>query len=336
MNSSAFQQTTGNICVALAALIFLLPLQNLLSDYARKHLSNSEWVTPALTILIPLWLVLMVALLCATASGGFDWLRLGRPALYTLTVAATLALAAVSFVLIGLYIRPGFTPSAIYSPPLYLVHFATMLVVVLSVNPKLTLGFSPQVIRLPWSIFAALSLVVGVGFGGYWLVHTGFGTMAGIAHRLRNPGPSAKEILTQISTLDPGKDFDDLIGRATRYDRPEVREAATARLRSNPKFVEQLSTALKSGHIEPAVEFLYSATLSPTEKARLAGPALRAMHRWVGDAPAANYTTKENLKRLRSWGTEMFRVLTEKFAGTGVDFTQAIEDFKEKVEPPKR
>ncbi|MEO6244136.1 MAG: hypothetical protein ABIQ12_01765 [Opitutaceae bacterium] len=336
MSSSAFPQTTGNICVALAALIFLLPLQHLLSDYARKHLSNSEWVTPALTILIPLWLGLMVALLCATASGGFDWLRLGRPALYTLTVAATLALAAVSFVLIGLYIRPGITPSAIYSPPLYLVHFATMLVVVLSVNPRLTLGFSPQVIRLPWSIFAGLSLVAGVGFGGYWLVHTGVGTMAGIAHRLRHPGPSSQEILAKIATLDPQTDFGDLIGRANQYESREVREAATARLRSNPNFVEQLSTALKTGPIEPAVEFLYSATLSPAEQTRLAGPALTAMHRWVGHAPAANYTTKENLQRLRGWGTGMFRVLSEKFAATDIDFAPVIADFREKVDAPKR
>ena len=182
-------QTIGNICVAIAALVFLLPLQHLLWDYARKNLNNDQWVTPALFILIPLWLLLMAALLCVTASGGFDWLRLGRPALYALTVAATLSLAVVSFVLIAMYIRPGFTPRIIYCPPLYLVHLGTLLLIILSLNPKLALGFSPQVVRLPWTIFAALSLIACVGFFGYRLVHTGVGSMANIAHRIR-PRPS--------------------------------------------------------------------------------------------------------------------------------------------------
>ena len=124
-------QTIGNICVAIAALVFLLPLQHLLWDYARKNLNNDQWVTPALFILIPLWLLLMAALLCVTASGGFDWLRLGRPALSALTVAATLSLAVVSFVLIAMYIRPGFTPRIIYCPPLYLVHLGTLLLIIL-------------------------------------------------------------------------------------------------------------------------------------------------------------------------------------------------------------
>lgn len=116
MNSYSLQQIIGNICVGLATLIFLLPMQHLLWDYARKEVSHDQWVMPALFILIPLWLLLMGALLCVTASGGFDWLRMGRPALYTFTVAAAFALAFVPFVFIALYIRPGFTPRGLYSP----------------------------------------------------------------------------------------------------------------------------------------------------------------------------------------------------------------------------
>jgi hypothetical protein len=98
MNVSPLQQIIGNICVGLASIVFLFPLQNLMWDYARKNLNNDSWTTPLLYILIPVWLLLMGALLCVTASGGFDWLRLGRPALYALTVGAALSLAAVTFV----------------------------------------------------------------------------------------------------------------------------------------------------------------------------------------------------------------------------------------------
>ena len=117
--------------------------------------------------------------------------------------------------------------------------------------------------------------------------------------------------------------------------RREVRDAAAARLRSNPKFLERLSTELGTGNVELAVTFLRDAALSPAEQARFARPARKAMQRWVDRIPAPNYTTKKHLKDQRRWGTEMFRVLSEKFAGTGVDFGPVIADFKDKVEPTK-
>ncbi|MBL9190211.1 MAG: hypothetical protein JNK23_22205 [Opitutaceae bacterium] len=321
-------QIIGNICVALATLIFLLRLQPLLTDYASKEASNDQWVTPALFVLIPVWLLLMVALLCMTASGGFDWLRLGRPALYALTAAASLALAVVSFVFVALYIRPGFTPRGLYSPVLYLVHFGTVVLVLLSLNQKLAPGIPMHWLRWPWTIFTALSLVACVVLFGYWIARTGAGGVMGIAQRIRHPGPSTGEIFSHISTLDPEKNFEELLRGANRLQSREVREAATARLRSNPKYLEMLAAELETGHVEPAVEFLHGATLTPTEQTRLARPAGKAMQRWVDRIPAPNYTTKENLRRLRRWGDTMFPVLVQKFSGTGVDFAEIVADFE--------
>lgn len=328
MNSSPFLQTTGNICVALAAMVFLLPLQRLMWDYARRNLSNDQWMTPALFALVPLWLLLMAALLCVTASGGFDWLRLGRPALHTLTVGAALSLAAVSFVLVALFIRPGFTPRMLYLPPLFVLHLATILLVVTSLNPKLAPGLSPQAIRVPWTIFAGICLVVGLGVGGRYLFRAGFNGVTGIAYRLRNPSPSSAETLAKIATLDPQRDFTSLLSLAHPDQGRNVSDAAMARLRSDPKFVETLASELESGHVEPAVAFLHHAALTPAEQSRLAGPARTAMERWVNRIPAPNYTTKAHLKQLRRWGTEMFRGLSTKFGGTGVDFAPTIADFE--------
>lgn len=332
MNSPVLPQIIGNVCASLATIVFLFPLQKLLSNYASKYVSTNDWATPALYILIPLWLLLMGALLCVTITGGFDWLRLGRTTLYVLTVAAALALATVSFVFIALYIRPGFTPRLLYTPVIYLVPLATVLLVILSLNQKLVPGIPMQWLRWPWTIFAALSLVACVAFFGYQIFRLGVGGVTGIAHRIANPGPSSADVLARIATLDPEKNFTDLLQRANRHESREVREAATARLRSNPNFLERLSTELETGYVEPAVVFVRTATLTPAEQTRLAHPTCTAMQRWVDRIPAPNYTTKKNLKDLRSWGTEMFRILPEKFASTGVDFTPVIEEFKTKVE----
>lgn len=335
MNSPALPQIIGNVCAGIATIIFLFPTQKLLSHYASKYVSTNDWITPALYVLIPQWLLLMGALLCVTVTGGFDWLRLGRTTLCVLTIAASLALAVVSFVFIALYIRPGFTPRFLYTPVIYLIPLATALLVVLSLNQKLVPGIPMQWLRWPWTIFAALSLVGCVVLFGYQIVRLGVGGATGLAHRIANPGPSSADVLAKIATFDPEKNFTDLLRRANRYEGLEVQAAATAHLRSNPDFLERLSSELETGYVEPAVTFLRDAALTPEEQKALARPACSAMERWVNRIPAPNYTTKKHLNDLRSWGTEMFRVLPEKFAGTGVDFAPVIGDFKDKVEPAR-
>jgi len=333
MNTSALPQTIGNLCAGLATLIFLLPLQHVMRDYARKHLNNDQWVTPVLFILIPLWLLLMGALLSVTASGGFDWLRLGRPLLYALTVAATFALAFVSFVSIALYIRPGFTPRSLYCPLIYLVPFATVLLVVLSLNPKLTSGLSMHWLRLPWTIFAALSLVASVGFFGYRTLRIGVGGVMGVAHRIRNPSPSSEDILAQISNLDPQRDFVELLRRAGPGESRAVREAVAARLRTNPQFIETLTATLNSRDPSNGLGYLHSTTLSPVEQNALALPARNAIERFTSDIPAPNYMSPDRRKQLLRWGRKAFPVIIEKFSSTDVDFTQVMPAFEHALRP---
>ena len=78
--------------------------------------------------------------------------------------------------------------------------------------------------------------------------------------------------------------------------------------------------------------FRSKGTLSPAEQKRLAGPARKAMGRWVNRMPAPNYTTRANFKELRKWGSEVLLPLCEKIAGTGVDFSEVIADFRDKAE----
>jgi hypothetical protein len=332
MNSAALPQIIGNACAGIATIIFLFPLQKLLANFADKHVNNDDWTASALYILIPQWLLLMGAMLCMTATGGFDWLKLGRTALYVFAVVAAIALATVSFVFIALYIRPGFTPRFLYVPVIYGVTIATVLLIALSLNQKFVPDFPTQWLRWPWTIFAGLSIVACVLFFGSQVQRINLGGAFNFAYRFAHLGPSTSETLAKVAALDPEKDFTRLLDRANHYERREVQEAATARLRSHPKFIELLSAELETGYVEPAVTFLRDASLTPEEQKRLAHPACRAMERWVSRIPAPNYTTKKRLKELRSWGKDMFAVIPGKFSGTDVDFGPVQEDFTDKVE----
>ena len=258
-------------------------------------------------------------------------IRLSRPKLYMLTVAAAFALATASYLFIGLYLRPGFTPRGLYSPFLYLILFSTVLLVVVSLNQKLVPGISVQWLLRPWTWFTALSLVGSLIFSGQWIANNGVRGLSGIAMRIIVLLPATEEELAQIAQLDPKDDFEKLLWRANRDEKRAVCEAATARLRSDPAFLERMASTLDSGYAEPALSFVRDAELTPAEKARFARPALNALGRWVNSAPAPNFTTTEHLKRTRRFGDELFRVLPEKFAGTGVDFSEQQAWYEEKM-----
>jgi hypothetical protein len=332
MNSYPLPQIIGNACTGLATIIFLFPLQKLLSEYADKHVNHDDWTPSVLAILIPQWLLLMGALLCVTALGGFDWLKLGRTTLYGLAVMAAIALAAVSFVFIALYIRPGFTPRLLYVPVIYGVTLATVLLMALSLNQRLMPNLPLQWLRWPWAMATGLSVVVCVLVFGKQVLRLGASGAMGVLSHIGNFLPASKETLAKVAALDPEKDFTSLLWMANRHAGREVQEAATARLRSHPHFLEQLAAILETGHVEPAVSFLRDATLTPEEQERLARPARQAMERWVERVPGPNFTTKQHLKETQRWGMDLFRVLPEKFAGTGVDFGPVMADFKDKVE----
>lgn len=332
MNASSVSQVLGNLCTGIAAVILFVPLQSFLHTYWDKHVNDDQWVTPVLYSLVPLWLLLAVAMVCMTSVGGFDWLGLGRSLRYALVVAGTLSMGTLMFIGIGLYVRPGFTPRVLYTPIIYLVPLSTLALAVVGLNPRIGSAIPMQWLRLPWAVVAGFGLFVSVFFLGPKVARLATGGLAGMAQQSGRVAPSSQETLDRIAKMDPQNDFESLLWQATPTHGRQALEAATARLRSHPDFVGQLAATLESGHFEPAVGFLRDATLSPDELARLARPARTGMERWVGRMPAANYTTRTHFKKQRSWGTDTLRMLSEKFAGTGVDFAPVLEEFTDKVE----
>lgn len=331
MNTPALLQATGNACLGLATLMLLFPLPRLLAKYAALGIQDDRWVTPALFVVIPIWLLLMMALLCMTASGGFAWMRLGGPALYTLTVAASIALATVTFVFIGLYIRPGFTPQGLYAPVIYFAPIVTALLVLSGLNPRIAAALPIHWLRIPWVVFTGISIVISLPFLGYRLVTDGLSGIGRRAAELVSSHIDAPEELASITTLDPRTvyDFNKLLGLAGKYHGPRTREAATARLRELPDFNARLIELLESaGSNNDALDFIESASFTPEEMKLLAGPTRTALEQFIDGIPAPNYMPRDRQKELLKWGRNSFPVIIGKFAGTKVDFSGIMPAFE--------
>ena len=331
--ASPLVQTLGNTLSGLAALVVFWPLSRLLSEFSTRYPSDNQWVTTVWPVLVPLWLLLGGALLCLTASGGFDWLRLGRPVLYGLSVGAAVALATATFIGVAFYIRPGFTPRGLYVPLIYAVPLATIVLVTLTLNVRALQGVPPAWLRLPWTIFTVISMIACGGFVGHRVWSGGMGTLRGFAYRITNPAPSAAAVLAQLDTLDAQRDFDTLLRRTGRGERREVRDAVTAKLRTHPSFVDSLTARLNSRDPEDALAFLHGATLTAAEQRAWALPARQAMELVISDIPAPNYMPSNRRAQIRRWGRGTLPVIIEKFAGTGVDFSRIMRDLEHALRP---
>jgi hypothetical protein len=336
MNSASLPQIISNACVGLAALIYVLPLQLMLFEILNKRNGQTDHGAGFFVvagILLAMWLLLLVGVGCAIASGGLDGLRLARGWLYPLAFGATLAMLALSLLIFEFPNHPNFFTRWIGRVPFYVFPVATMLFIVLVLNPRFTASLPLAPFKLTWLICAGLSLALCGGYLGYRFAVPAMSHVVSLSSFWIHRGATNQEILGKIATLDPQRDFADLLRYANQYQSHAVREAATVRLRSHPDFLDTLAAILNSRSPECGLDFLPSATLLPDEQKRLALPARTAIERFIDDIPAPNYMPSNRRKQLLKWGRKTFPVIAEQFSGTDVDFSQIMPKFEHALRP---
>ncbi|MBL9138953.1 MAG: hypothetical protein JNK85_24000 [Verrucomicrobiales bacterium] len=327
MNPSPVLQSIGNLCLGVATLIYVVPLQYLLLELSRKR-DDGGGTLAGILLLLPMWLLLLVASLCVAAAGGFDGLRLGRSTLYTLVVLAVLAMTLLSFMRFEFPRHPNFATRFVGGLPIYLLPAATIQLVLLSLNPGLLPGIPRPWVGVPWLVCAALSLALCGGFLGYRLAAAGKARVMGLVSRLGHHGVTGREILAGIPQLDPDRDFAELLKRTNEFESRAVRAAALERLRAHPEFLNRLIAELGTRSPEHALAAVEFATLTPEEKRLLAPPARSAIERVTNEIQREfRYFPKDRRKSLQRWGTRLFASIAAKFQGSGVDFLPAIEGF---------
>ncbi len=188
-------------------------------------------VLAGLFIFVPMWLLLVVSLLCVTAAGGFDWLPANRVVLYAFVV-----FAAASMAVISAFLR--FEPSGlgrllhlIFSQlPLQVFPALTILLVILCLNPRPGMGIPLKSVIFPWFAIAAFNMAFCGGYVGYRLVLPGRNRVQIALDLIRHWNFNAKkELLAEVSELYPRHDFVKLVALCDCKSRA-VREAAIAKI----------------------------------------------------------------------------------------------------------
>ncbi len=308
MNPSVTQQLLGNGCMALAAFLFLVPLQLVLFELRSKAMDGGAVFAVGL-LLLSLWTLFVVGLVLVTASGGFDWLRLSRWAQYLLVTAAITGLLVVSSMRFETRMpEPNLLQVVFIKWPIQFVPLLTIALVVLSLNPQWWPNVPRQYVQWAWAFIAACCLVFWVGLLAYRLVTYQSATRA--AHTVR--------------------------AMANGYKSDVVRKAAIAKLRGDPPFITKLADKLRSISVQDGLDVVSIDTFSEGEKKQLALPVRSAMERVTQDTRREfRYIAKDRRKSMRKSVGREFNHIATQFASTGVDYRPAIHAFEATFDDPK-
>jgi hypothetical protein len=330
-------QIFGNLCISLAALIYLLPLQHLLLEFARKR-DDGGGAIAGMMILGPMWLLLLAGVLAAAAHGGFNGLpvRRGLP-LYATIIAATIALAVVTFISFACLNRPTWTVRLTLGLPIYVIPPLTIALVAIALNPGLGARLPLAAVRLPWMVIAGLSLVGCVGYLGFAATRRVTGAVAQAIHSAGGTKEFDAKVRAQLPTLDPDRDFAELLKYAADAGSAEIRAMATARLRASPRLTDHIAEALMQSDPTKPITFLAETDLSQEEKRQLAQPLYQAMQGY-GEYihQRLHYYPKEWKQEVRAWGRSTYPRVASKFSGNNPDFSGLPAEFDQAFVPNAR
>jgi len=320
----------ANICVGLAAFIYLVPLQILMHEANRKSADQTGSVWAAIFLLLPLGLLLAVALLGATARGGFDWLPIRRGPQYLVVLVAAVALTVVLFFSFAARIEhPNHLPWvsrpfhlwAVYVFPLVVMAF-----VVVAVNPSLQAGMPPWLARGPIAVVLALSLLAGAGLLGELMVRIQIRQEARAQRAMEDEKRRDRMVLERVQSLDAQRDLVELLGHSSRHEDPEIRSVTLAKVQAHPDLTPALAAVLR-GHW-PRQALIYLDACDVPDRQALAEPVRDAIGVLTKDAQDAVARTHTFHADQFDWIVRDMLAVADKYSDLGIDYVPAIREYR--------
>ncbi|MBI1354374.1 MAG: hypothetical protein GC160_08510 [Acidobacteria bacterium] len=321
----------GNILIALAGLLYLVPLQLMLSDAGRRR-GDGGAVWGSIFVLTPLWLLLTAALLVAAGRGGFDWLPVKRGSQYALVLVSGIALLVVTFFSFMSkaehisqlpWVVRLFTSWAVVLFPL-----VTMAFLAFALNPSLGPGLKPPTLGLPFVAVAGFSLLACGGMLIEAMIHAQQQQQARVEEAVEADNQRDRDIMARVQSLQAANDLPELLGFTNRFEKPEIRQAAIAKVEADPQLIARLAETLQSGWAEKGLVYLDACEVSAEDRKILAAPVRTAIETLTAEAKDSVERTHTFYAEQFDWNTRIILSVADKFEGEGLDYGPAIREFR--------
>jgi hypothetical protein len=322
-------QITGNIVVSLALFLYALTLQLLLHDVTQKR-DQGGALWGSLFIILPLWILLTIGMLLATARGGFDWLPVSRGTQYFIAALFGIALLVVTFFSFLTKIEhAGQLPWAVRpfgAWALFLFPPVAMAFVFLTLNSSLSGKISLPTRSAPLIFIGALSLLACIAMLGQWVMHAQRKQVARAERAVAAHNERDRNIMERLQTLSATNDFAELLGFANRFENPDIRKVAIEKAQSHPEFMAALKRVLDNGWVSQALVYLDACDIAdPKVLATSVREAIAVLTEDAKDSVARTHTFHADQF---DWNTRLILSVADKFSEAGVDYVPAIRVYR--------
>jgi|GEM_PF-6490202 hypothetical protein len=324
-------QILGNAFLAVAALIYIVPIQWLAFESpVGKRDEGGGAVWTVIFILVPFWLLIAGGLFIVTGRGGLEWIGRERWMQHLLAATGVIGLFIVTaFCYVGKFQPHNLFP-AVLRPLMLLMLLAVPLIALffcaMTLNAELLPKVRPQFYRIPFAVVGTIGLLAFVGVIGQSLFSNVLRRGVALTNAVSRESERDRQILERVATLDPHKDFAELIGFANRYENQKIRELAIGKAQSHPDFDAALEKVLRSGLADEALTYLDACDVpNPERFADAVNAAIRRCTEWVRESVANTHTFHTS-----AFDSSTRRILSvvDKFRGNGVDYVPAIREYR--------
>ncbi len=326
----------GNLCLCLAALIYLVPWQWVLNEVPRGPDAGMGMFWGSVIIALPLGLLLTCGWAAVVARDGMQWLTQARALQYLAVLAGGIAVTVVVGLAAAMRTEPAaqipwaIRPLAPYAawvlPPVLIA--AGILV--------LNAGSSAMLVtasRIGWAAAIGISLLVCCGL----LVELAQARIARADARVQEEIAFQNKrddgIYAEVQQMTPERDLARLLNHSNVWETARIRELALRKLADHPDPTAGIERELLDGAAYEAIIYLQGN--DPPDPRRLAAPVAVAIERIA--ARLADDIRRTHTLYPEQGEPEVMRILevVARFRPYGVDYRPALLKLRQALDDPR-
>lgn len=326
----------GNICLCLAALIYLVPWQWVLNEAPRGPDAGMGMFWGTLIIALPLGLLLAFGWAAVVARDGMQWLTQARALQYLAVLAGGIAITVVIGLAAAMRTEPAtqipwairpLVPYAAWVLPPVLIAAG---IFVLNASSSAVLATAS---RIGWVAAAGASLLVCCGL----LIQLAQSRIARADARVQEEiafqNKRDDTIYAEVQQMTPERDLARLLNHSNVWETARIRGLALRKLGDHPDLSAAIERELLDGAAYEAIIYLQGN--DPPDPARLAALVAVAIERIA--ARLADEISRTHTLYPEQGEPEVMRILdvVARFQAYGVDYRPALLKLRRALEDPR-
>lgn len=331
--------TLGNIALILASLLYFALFSAL---YAKEPPRGGDaamgYVWGVIFICLAMSVSLAIAVFSVWMKGGFEWVHRDGAVRLLLVVVSFLAIIIITALASLFKNESGDVPALLRALSAWVPAVVPLVVIIglaVLLRPDWRAALPPAYYQWPLML-CALTGALGILAGLYaWAAQSVSNTTARKEAAVQQYDENQQRMLREIDSCDVSKNLVFILVFTDANQTPQVREKAVEKVKTHPKWQQELIRLLQNDWAPEAFNFLASNEVEDTAlfpKAVEAGLYRQAdlIRQSIRRAAHSSHFYEDQF----TWEVERALRTATRFKGMGVDFLPAVRDIRAALDEP--